>query len=828
MQSELRLDREVIRWLQSLDLSFCVKNPKRDLTNGWLIAEILSRYYPKDINMLSYDKGTRLATKIDNWEQLFKVFLKHGIPYQKHEFDAVIHCKAGAALMFLYKLYAILTKRQVKMFQSVDPSKGPDPAFMRPTASLVLKDHEIHRIQDDLHRTLVAIDVLGSYHDHRRSVRAMEGPTLVQRQRTDQVARSRMQAADTKDQAEGVETHKVDEVQVKSLQREVTDIRGKQGLDANGGGAQRAKILEVMNANRSAVGAMATMHLSAPFVKPAADIMKPLVIGILQESPELAQQVEQRKDAVAAFVEFCRDMVPEELSVRVFETLANRAQLLVDTLIKSPSEFWKVWSLLFPALVDFSDQSSVFESVVFLFKRLGDLMREADPSLTQQLITEVGLPSLAKELAASPEKRDALCEILYSYVQEDTLNHLLVLRALKEKTKDLGVYTCCLSCLITLDAQQGLLDENLLDLYVYYALLAMQNVQPRIRVAGLCVLSTITTSSAQFESVLALVSNFGGLVTDDWWEVQSQLLLLSAQLLQRVASSPDLHEVASATTGDDDGGSRTDAPAIKEKRYNENTEALLAVVSRVFSIHNSKNVLQVGLSALAAVIGEFPVLLPLYVSVLLTQPAAFRQRLLKPSREQDLFGAEQVHPGTSRFNYVMGTSSRLYEECCIAEVWPHVEVAKTFAAQVEASPLDHFELEHFEVLNAALPPNLAELYANEWLGVFSRVKAYVLVALIDPDLHVHAAFALRKFWLGDCERISTESLEASRKTLLQVLKLFYSQGGGTKVNEQDLLEFLQEMTSQGGAVAIEIKGVVESFKEVHSDLYASSGLNAIA
>jgi hypothetical protein len=574
------LDREVIRWLQSLDLSFIVKNPKRDLTNGWLIAEILSRYYPKDINMLSYDKGTRLATKIDNWEQLFKVFQKHNIPFQKAEFDMVIHCKHGAATFFLYKMYQILTKRQVKQFQPHDNGKGPDPAFMRPTASLILKDPEISRIEDDLHRTLVAIDVLGSYHDQRRYVRSFEGPSFVQRARRDQGARSRQQAADTKEQAEGMETHKVDEVQVKSLQREVTDIRGQKGLDQQTHN-QRSRIVELMNAKPSAVGAMATMHLSAPFVKPAADIMKPLVVSILHESPELAEQLEQRKDAVAAFVEFCRDMVPEELSVRVFETLANRAQLLVDTLIKSPSEFWKVWSLLFPALVDFSESSSVFESVVFLFKRLGDLMREADPSLTQQLVTEVGLPSLAKELAASPEKRDALCEILYSYVQEDTLNHLLVLRALKEKTSDLGVYTCCLSCLITLDAQLGLLDENLLDLYIYYALLAMQSVQPRIRVSGLCVLSTITTSSPQFESVLALTPNFGGLVTDDWWEVQAQLLLLSAQLLQRVASTPDLQEIASATTGDDaatEGGERPP----KEKRYNEHTEALLAVVSRVF------------------------------------------------------------------------------------------------------------------------------------------------------------------------------------------------------------------------------------------------------
>merc|ERR1719161_1383804 len=548
-----------------------------------------------------------------------------------------------------------------------------------------------------------------------------------------------MQAADTKDQAEGVETHKVDEVQVKSLQREVTDIRGKQGLDQQTG-AQRAKILEVMNANRSAVGAMATMHLSAPFVKPAADIMKPLVIGILQESPELAQQVEQRKDAVAAFVEFCRDMVPEELSVRVFETLANRAQLLVDTLIKSPSEFWKVWSLLFPALVDFSESSPVFESIVFLFKRLGDLMRDADPSLTQQLMTEVGLPSLAKELASSPEKREALCEIIYSYTQEETLSHLLVLRALKERLNDLPVYISCLSCLVSHDARLGVLDEHLLDLYIYYALMALQNLQPRIRVAGLAIFASIAGSSEQQSSVLAVLPSLEALVTDDWWEVQAQLLLLSSQLLTKlVGRAPKNGKATLSIQTDEDATSAVDGEIQETPRPDPVTEAprsaddpvvqtLLSIVQRIFVVGNSKHVLQVGLSALVHLLEDFPMLPHIYVTALLGQPPALRQRLFQGDQTPD--------PGrVERRTYVMGTSSRMYEECCVSSLWPHLDVAKAFAVQVEAAQLDHFELEHVEVLLACLPPHFEDVTADEWLEVFGRVKQYAFVALVDQHLH---------------------------------------------------------------------------------------------
>merc|ERR1719330_555861 len=103
------LPREVLKWLQSLDLSFTVKNPKRDFANGFLTAEILSRYYPKEINMNCFENGTRLASKVDNWEQIYKfIRKKEELPIPKQHFDPVIHCADGAAVAFILHLYCVL------------------------------------------------------------------------------------------------------------------------------------------------------------------------------------------------------------------------------------------------------------------------------------------------------------------------------------------------------------------------------------------------------------------------------------------------------------------------------------------------------------------------------------------------------------------------------------------------------------------------------------------------------------------------------------------------------------------------------------------------
>ncbi|XP_014672533.1 PREDICTED: spermatogenesis-associated protein 4-like [Priapulus caudatus] len=149
------LPREVIKWLQSLDLTFAVKNTKWDFSNGFLVAEIFSWYFPQDIYMHSYSNGTSLQSKMGNWTRLQRFIEKQKLCIPTDLIDGTIHCKEGAAQVLIETIYALLTNRSLQKLQREGSSSSSGsaarftdwsyqatlPMHARSTASTAIKNN---------------------------------------------------------------------------------------------------------------------------------------------------------------------------------------------------------------------------------------------------------------------------------------------------------------------------------------------------------------------------------------------------------------------------------------------------------------------------------------------------------------------------------------------------------------------------------------------------------------------------------------------------------------------------------------------------------------
>ena len=69
--------REVIKWIQSLELGIPILHPRRDFANGYLVAAIFARYYPGELQPWSLYTGISEKLKRSNWvrSELYYFFL---------------------------------------------------------------------------------------------------------------------------------------------------------------------------------------------------------------------------------------------------------------------------------------------------------------------------------------------------------------------------------------------------------------------------------------------------------------------------------------------------------------------------------------------------------------------------------------------------------------------------------------------------------------------------------------------------------------------------------------------------------------------------------
>jgi len=187
--NRIRLPRELAKWLQSLDLSYKVKNISRDLANGFSVAEILSRYpvpcptnLPYDfvtnyyrVNMQEFSNGISFKERTTNWKHITDILTrKYKMSYPPDLPDKV-KCQApNAALEFLCLLYKFLTRKNLNIFNKIDETEkyknynefGVLPSYMKPTTNLLIRDNETQRIKDDLVRKFKVENIIQNHNKY--------------------------------------------------------------------------------------------------------------------------------------------------------------------------------------------------------------------------------------------------------------------------------------------------------------------------------------------------------------------------------------------------------------------------------------------------------------------------------------------------------------------------------------------------------------------------------------------------------------------------------------------------------------------------------------
>lgn len=108
----LNAPRALLKWLETLELPYKIKNFRTDLSNGYLIASIICRHVPR-VNINQFYNSTSVDKKFQNWKIIQKILSKDEFELNDQVVKAIIFMEEMIALQVTIRLYEHYTKSKI-------------------------------------------------------------------------------------------------------------------------------------------------------------------------------------------------------------------------------------------------------------------------------------------------------------------------------------------------------------------------------------------------------------------------------------------------------------------------------------------------------------------------------------------------------------------------------------------------------------------------------------------------------------------------------------------------------------------------------------------
>ncbi|GBG31301.1 Spermatosis-associated protein 4 [Hondaea fermentalgiana] len=650
-----RLPREVLRWLQGLDLSYTIKNVRRDFANGYLFAEICARYFANEVNMHNFSTGTSMTSKNDNWFLLKKLLARLGIDCSKDLVTEIVHSKSGAAVELVERLFTHLTERKVhRVAQPQKPLRVP--AFARDTASNLikrrLKEPDLIHLQDELAREHSLIKTLSDHNsrslEERRAHRDAMEASLYSESKTDSKTsafsasldkpsslaaskqspgRMHQSISSPVGSSSSQKRVEVKMVQVKQINTNLSALRARQlagraspievgafgsgrgSARSNGGGPGASLPHECVLTSLSQV--LADCIPAASLVAPIRED-EPLLQTFVRTLADDAARTQTKAPPPAS-----RETLTDADLLGAFGALSERLDAI--DLPVDPRKSWRA-TQLFVSMLEYVDEANdAFLACTEAFVRYAHMMvrqvdLHQDPSDRRALLDaflDTALSRMTEMLKSAPRKRHACLTVIDAFAEHEPSTRRWLIKRLHEGLNDLGPFLQCLTILIFMEQSLSASGPGmaLLDLYAYYALIGLSHATPSLRAASLAMFAVILQHDPSTAD--RLLPRMAQLVHDDWWEVQCQILIVSSKLLDSLVLALDDILAAASRPGsgaetvegtvafDADGGADTETvrPSTAEQMEESTADILQdqldATVEIVCSVFSTQATLNV-------------------------------------------------------------------------------------------------------------------------------------------------------------------------------------------------------------------------------------------
>jgi hypothetical protein len=816
------LPREVLKWVQSLDLAYSVRNVKRDFSNGFLVAEIFSRYYARDIPMHSFDNGNAARAKKDNWAQLLKVFRKLGLGDLITELEAhhIACCEDGCAVAFINKIYEFLTNRKVNN-QLSRPIRGRDPGYARETGvgkvRNAMKLADLGEDSDFATISRVASGVVDAHEREIQGQRHVEPGRFASNSMAQRSINERSPSASNSNVEDGRLTLTTKEIQVRQLDRNVTHLRASRQMGSNlSPTSKKMSEMSVQSPGnnrqefpRSSGAERFSPSKSMADVMPenATSLINSCICRVLGPASHVAWSIDAEPlvNFAVLLSLLAKPGASADLNMRLTDTvkeITGSAGELSDACISSMKEFWKVSDVLCNIVSVVPPQTSTFSAAIECFFSLGELILEKDASSSLSLFVDFVLSKLIKTLQENASKRKGILSIMAAFCPSDSPSRLQSIKSLRNFVPDVKVFLICLGIIADDETNPS---ATIVDLYIYYAAIGLGLPSPHVRAASVGILTAMFPYAK--DEVSGMLPQIIRLSNEEtWWEVHANLLSLCCTIIGHNSQGPRF------------GGSTEHAE--------EEIAVAIKMVNKLFFDTKIPKMLAVWglitLAPLTSIGGEFATS---YVRLLSSLDADDRSLLLEP---RPFMEDRKLRPPILH-------SCIPFELIPLTSRWDSLSIATAVQIVVKASEGLRMEPRHLDIFCSCISsicperPNdhtnpMEGVLSGPWETMYSQLKDFIIVAICDPQACQSATEVLLAFIFYSPMR---ERVMLDEKFMVS-LRLLYPVDG---VRNPKCAQVLEEMVRVVFKAALNSNSpafsVIDSFRKNYPKNYMQSGFQTI-
>ena len=687
------IPREVLKWIQSLDLSYSLRNPKRDISNGFVVAEIIARYW-KGVPMHSIDNGTRSSKKIDNWATLNKIFTSKGFHPSKELLDGVITCREGCAIKLLNELYSFLTNRKIQHLPPISAPETTIPAFSKATATTLIRDNTLSGQVDE---------AIGDLDIRKKEDRAhtvlKQHSESIQKEKVDNPERFKPKPARKMTTMKPPDATTAENAEVNFKEVVVKTIDSAVALRN-----VRTSYADEKEHSADDVNGFSTTTLEGSIVAALSNIVQ----KCLTDSQVVDKLNINFPEGTVQnyFTWFTKnlDQIPEDISRMTWSSVMSKSSELGATIFERPHELGKLMTGIANVIHSDNPIEVNTQQAVTLLSVIGDEVTRIDSLVAWQAFLDHIVPRFSSQYHTHT-MQEIICHWYCYYDKNEILKMLSTFQYLY--TDERGIfnsdqYTSFVLSLVSYQEQgQTVVScKEAASFIQQHAMSALASPNPLTKAAGIYILGRLGCVVGE---VLDLSkSSCCGL--DEHWELQSALICYSSDILASSEVSEEAKNLA------------------------------LSVLSNSFTEAAHPLARRVGLSSVGRVISrKTPALGRAYVSVLMKLSNSLFEKELSESGWREVISSKVLQSG--------------HHITPAALDWEPAGIAYYSAEKIAKQGGDEHRL--LSVLNAALNSNTEPVEEEEavetWWAALQAV-APTLKSTTSPELTKLRSGIVMKFY----------------------------------------------------------------------------------